>query len=311
MVFNIFLTVVHWTFRGFICFSRFVWVNPFQAIAAPPARKESNITRVTRHSLRQEKHETGISGEKSNRHDFSNLVCKRLSKAEGDIQLLKTQIVNEKMLWERKFLELQRKQQELREQLSSEISAVEQEGNGSGAGNLSESERADYESYVKEDQDVFSSGVLLPNRHEKIVAMPMKSSRRSDVSTDSLCHLSGSPLSLSSVYSSRRSSAASSNTRLRSLRNHSTPHRVFVPHSHLDLQIGHRVRVLMPSGRISTGTIQYLGYLSGMQDFCLGVELETAECGQHNGVYQGHCYFQCKPGHGAFVNFNKLLMVWE
>ncbi|CAB1333560.1 unnamed protein product [Coregonus sp. 'balchen'] len=96
-----------------------------------------------------------------------------------------------------------------------------------------------------------------------------------------------------------------------SWRSYTGPHRVFVPHSPLDLQTGHRVRVLLPSGRISTGTVRYLGHLEGEPDFHMGVELESPEHGQQDGTQSGQCYFECKPGHGAFVPFTKLLMAWE
>lgn len=69
------------------------------------------------------------------------------------------------------------------------------------------------------------------------------------------------------------------------------PQRAFVPHSPMDLQIGHRVRILLPTGRISTGTLRYLGQLQGSSDFYLGVELELAENVKQTGTYEGQCYF--------------------
>ncbi|KAK3572145.1 hypothetical protein QTP86_022211 [Hemibagrus guttatus] len=65
------------------------------------------------------------------------------------------------------------------------------------------------------------------------------------------------------------------------------------------------------SGRISTGTLRYLGQPHGSSDFYLGVELELAENIKEVGIYEGQCYFDCKPGHGAFVAFSKLLLAWE
>ncbi|KAM9851786.1 CAP-Gly domain-containing linker protein 3 [Aulostomus maculatus] len=122
---------------------------------------------------------------------------------------------------------------------------------------------------------------------------------------------SGSHLSLSSAVSSRPASASSA-TSLRSWRTTSQgPHRVFVPHSPMDLQLGHRVRIMLPSGRISTGTVRFLGHLQGEADLHLGVELQTPDHGLHDGSHRGHSYFECKPGYGAFVPFHKLLMAWE
>lgn len=69
------------------------------------------------------------------------------------------------------------------------------------------------------------------------------------------------------------------------------PRRAFVPHSPMDLQIGHRVRILLPTGRISTGTLRYLGQPHGSSDFYLGVELEQAENVKQTGIHEGQCYF--------------------
>lgn len=64
-----------------------------------------------------------------------------------------------------------------------------------------------------------------------------------------------------------------------------------MPHSPMDLQIGHRVRVLLPTGRISTGTLRYLGRPHDSSDFHLGVELELAENVKQTGTYEEQCYF--------------------
>ncbi|XP_047190508.1 tubulin-folding cofactor B [Scophthalmus maximus] len=105
--------------------------------------------------------------------------------------------------------------------------------------------------------------------------------------------------------------SSSSATSVRSWRSSQGPHRVFVPHSPVDLQPGHRVRVMLPSGRISTGTVRFLGHLQGEADLHLGVELQTPDHGRHDGSHRGHSYFECMPGYGAFVPFHKLLMAWE
>ncbi len=78
---------------------------------------------------------------------------------------------------------------------------------------------------------------------------------------------------------------------VRSWRSERGPHRVFVPHSPLDLKIGHRVRIMLPSGRISTGTLRYLGNIKNSSEYNLGVELEFADNGQHDGIYEGQRYF--------------------
>ncbi|XP_056299677.1 CAP-Gly domain-containing linker protein 4 [Pseudoliparis swirei] len=136
--------------------------------------------------------------------------------------------------------------------------------------------------------------------------------RGSDVLSTGDTHassLSGSQLSLSLALSSRPSS--SSATSVRSWKMYKGPRRVFVPHSPMDLEPGHRVRIMLPSGRISTGTLRYLGHLQGEADLHLGVELQSPDHELHDGSLRGHSYFECKPSYGAFVSFQKLLMAWE
>ena len=78
-----------------------------------------------------------------------------------------------------------------------------------------------------------------------------------------------------------------------SWRNTAWPHRVFAPHSPMDLQLGHLVRITLPSGRISTGTIRFLGHLQGEPELQLGVELGTPETGLEDiSHHQGHGYFE-------------------
>ncbi|XP_070299933.1 uncharacterized protein [Salvelinus sp. IW2-2015] len=202
----------------------------------------------------------------------SSAMQRRLSKAEREIQALKTQITFERATWERKFVETQRNQQDLRYQLISET--VARPGSLLQVGSfedLGESEVKNRHPYDEKDQD--SSSKSHDQHHLKRANLPSPSGG--------------------------------------SWRSHIGPHRVFVPHSPLDLRTGHRVRVLLPSGRISTGTVRYLGHLDGEPDFQMGVELETLEHGQQDGTHRGQCYFECKAGHGAFVPFTKLLMAWE
>uniref|UniRef100_A0A3B4U4R4 CAP-Gly domain-containing linker protein 4-like n=1 Tax=Seriola dumerili TaxID=41447 RepID=A0A3B4U4R4_SERDU len=189
-------TVITWTVKGILCTCRFLWICPYNAIKFLP--REQHITEDTSRQLKQL---------------VTAALHKRLTKTEREILSLKTRIVCERASWERRFAELQRKQEELRHQV-------------------------------------------------------------------------------------------------RSWRTFYGPQRVFVPHSPMDLQIGHRVRIMLPSGRISTGTIRFLGHLQGEADLHLGVELQTPDHGLHDGSHRGRSYFE-KPGYGAFVPFHKLLMAWE
>ncbi|XP_071004486.1 centrosome-associated protein 350 isoform X2 [Oncorhynchus clarkii lewisi] len=220
---------------------------------------------------------------------------RRLSKAEREIQALKTQITFERATWERKFVELQ-----LISETVARPGSLLQVGSVEDIG---ESEVENRQSNDGKDQDS-SSSLSHSNRSKG-------SERMSSTGDTCQSSLSCSQVSLNSAFGFRPISALSTATSGSSWRSYTGPHRVFVPHSPLDLQTGHRVRVLLPSGRISTGTVRYLGHLEGEPDFHMGVELESLEHGQQDGTHRGQCYFECKAGHGAFVPFTKLLMAWE
>lgn len=83
-----------------------------------------------------------------------------------------------------------------------------------------------------------------------------------------------------------------SSSSVRSWKMYKGPRRVFVPHSPMDLEPGHRVRIMLPSGRISTGTLRYLGHLQGEADLHLGVELQSPDHELHDGSLRGHSYFE-------------------
>ncbi|KAM8734181.1 uncharacterized protein AB9X84_023066 isoform 1-T2 [Acanthopagrus schlegelii] len=279
-------TVFTWTFKGILCTCRFLWICPYNAIQFLP--REQRITKNTSRQLKQvvgpeSKGITAIPGSP----DRTAALHKRLTKTEKDILSLKTRIACERASWERRFAELQRKQEELLNQ----------------AGVLVKVDRYDDQSGA--DNGVFeecSSGLprtMFQHRGSE-------ASSRGDTSS-----LSGSQLSSSSTQSSRAGSSSSSATSVRSWRMSHGPHRVFVPHSPMDLELGHRVRIMLPSGRISTGTIRYLGHLQGEAELHLGVELLTPDHGLHDGSHRGQSYFECKLGYGAFVPFHKLLMAWE
>ncbi|XP_062321637.1 uncharacterized protein LOC134023491 [Osmerus eperlanus] len=284
MVMYILWSAFAWTLKGVLYTCRFLWVSPYYAIKCPAKEPCKGC----------EKRE--VPGG----HERSSAILKRLSKAEKDIQALKVQLASERALWEKKFSELQKKQQDLRKQLISETLA--RTGVFVREGGLDDQDGFEENGSNEKDHDTASS-IRHSYQHE---GSDVRSSRRDTGQSSS----SGSQLSLS-AFGSRPTSGLSSATSAGSWRSSMGPHRVFVPHSPLDLQLGLRVRVLLASGRISTGTIRYLGNLQGEPDFHLGVELEIAEHGLLDGTHAGHSYFECKPGQGAFVPFNKLLMAWE
>lgn len=57
--------------------------------------------------------------------------------------------------------------------------------------------------------------------------------------------------------------------------------RVFVPRSPLDLNIGSRVKVILPSGKVGSGVVYKLGQLMEKDELQVGVDLESQECWHH------------------------------
>ncbi|XP_034029508.1 CAP-Gly domain-containing linker protein 2 [Thalassophryne amazonica] len=224
-------------------------------------------------------------------------LLKRLTKTEKEILSLKTRIACERASWERRFTELQRKQEELYSQLLSEAGVSVKVGSYEELGEPG-----------VDNGEVFvacSGSLSRCSYHHR----ECEASSRGDPYWSSL---SGSRASLLSGQSSRPASSSSSSANsVRSWKASRGPHRAFVPHSPMDLQLGHKVRIMLPSGRISTGKLHFLGHLQGEAELQLGVELRTPDHEMHDGSHMGHTYFECKPGYGAFVPFNKLLMAWE
>lgn len=283
-------TVFTWTFKGILCTCRFLWICPYNAIQFLP--REQRIKGVT---IQQPKQVIGSESKAvaaiPGSPDRTAALQKRLTKTEKEILSLKTRVACERATWERRFTELQRKQEEICNQLASE------------GGTLGKAGKCDSESPV-DNGDAYEECSRLRYQHRGSEA----SSIRDDTCASSL---SGSQISVCSSALSSRLGSSSSAASVRSWRTTHGPHRVFVPHSPMDLQLGHRVRTMLPSGRISTGTVRFIGHLQGEEELHLGIEVQTPEHGLHDGSHRGQSYFECKPGYGAFVPFNKLLMAWE
>ncbi|XP_075907095.1 uncharacterized protein LOC142904710 [Nelusetta ayraudi] len=278
-------TVFTWTVQGILCTCRFLWICPYNAIKFLPRQQQitGNPRRVLKQPLGSEgRAVAAIPGSP----DRTAALHKRLTKTERDILSLKTRIACERASWERRFLELQRKQEELINQTGVLMKMGTYEDNGE----------------VFEDCSGPLSGAAC--QHSGSEALSSGHSYA--------CSLLSSQLSPPSSQCSRQASFSSlTSTSVRSWRSDRGLHRVFVPHSPMDLELGHRVRIMLPSGRISTGIIRFLGHLQGEAELHLGVELQTPDQGVQDGCHRGQSYFECKPGYGAFIPFHKLLMAWE
>lgn len=278
--------VCTWTFKGILCTCRFLWICPYNAIQFMPREKPriKDISRLTRPNKDCEcKVPDNTPGSPDRTADLRN----RVTKTEKEILSLKTRIACERASWERRFAELQRKQEQLVTQLTSERA---------GSDSLGES-------------GVDNGEVFEESTSEGTETIPLH--RGYEVLSKDGTYTNSHYSCITAQLSSRPSSSLSSVTSVQSWRSSTGPHRVFVPHSPLDLQLGHRVRILLPSGRISTGAVRFIGHLQGEEELHLGIELHSPDHGVRDGSYRGHCYFECKPGYGAFVPFHKLLMAWE
>ncbi|RXN11663.1 centrosome-associated protein 350-like [Labeo rohita] len=311
-------SAVVWTLKGLLCTWRFFWVSPYCALKSapwtqhaadtdhkPPSSKLTSVVQDVKHVAGPD---VNADSEKKTKpvpvqRERTSGLFKRLLKAEGEIQELKIEIANQRASWEMRFVELQKRQHILKDQLTSEI--LVRTGMLYRDTDSEETNEVFLESglenglYSEEKDNECSSGL----RHQQ--KGPDVELLRDGVDQKSLCS------SQTSCPSDSRATSAMSNISVRSWRSGGGPHRVFVPHSPLDLKIGHRVRIMLSSGRISTGTLRYLGNMHNSSEYHLGVELELADNGQHDGTYEGLRYFDCDPGHGAFVAFSKLLMAWE
>ncbi|KAM9805774.1 uncharacterized protein ACBT44_013431 isoform 1-T3 [Syngnathus typhle] len=265
-------TIVSLSFKGILCTCRFLWICPYNAIQFLPREKRTagkSFPQKLPTGCENKMAAAAIPGSPNRTAELQ----KRLSKTEQDILSLRTRIACERASWERKFAELQRKQEALCNQIIFE--AEQKVDNGDIFGEYSSKE-------LTESRCDLSSGGSLSSSSSSLSPTPRPTSAWSCSSASSV----QSGLSLG-------------------------PHRVFVPHSPLDLHLGHRVRIMLPCGRISTGTIRFLGHLQGESELHLGVELQAPDHGVRDGHHKGRCYFDCKPGYGAFVPFHKLLMAWE
>ncbi|XP_067867282.1 uncharacterized protein [Heterodontus francisci] len=135
-----------------------------------------------------------------------------------------------------------------------------------------------------------------------ITAMPLRSLPHGTTSLTS---------SMASYSSSRPGSSVSLPYRYKADLGSDQPLKAYAPRSILDLRIGHRVKIILPSGKIGRGVVKYVGALPTVPEICFGVELDFPENGLRNGVFAGHCYFHCKPSQGVFVSFSKVLMIFE
>lgn len=90
----------------------------------------------------------------------------------------------------------------------------------------------------------------------------------------------------------------------------SLPRRAFAPRSPADLRLGYAIKFTRPGGKLSRGTVRYIGHLPTRTEIFIGVELDGTD-GKHTGTFQGTKYFSCPSNKGIFTPFSKVIMAWE
>jgi len=90
----------------------------------------------------------------------------------------------------------------------------------------------------------------------------------------------------------------------------SLPRRAFAPRSPADLRLGYAIKFTRPGGKLSRGTVRYIGHLASRNEVFIGVELDSTD-GKHTGTFQGVKYFSCPINKGIFTPFSKVIMAWE
>lgn len=99
------------------------------------------------------------------------------------------------------------------------------------------------------------------------------------------------------------------------------PSHPFLPKSPKCLKPGYLAKVIAKNGRIIDGRIRYIGpivsHSSADANTHTNYNLETfvglqlsSSIGDCDGTYEGRKFFECKPHHGIFVPFKKVVMAW-
>ncbi|XP_046849662.1 uncharacterized protein LOC124443175 isoform X3 [Xenia sp. Carnegie-2017] len=85
----------------------------------------------------------------------------------------------------------------------------------------------------------------------------------------------------------------------------------FAPNHPQELHKGMKILVSRTGGNSAQGVLRYIGRLPGKEEkIYVGVELHQPD-GKHDGIFNGKRLFECKPGHGIFVKYDKVIMAYR
>ncbi|XP_040277843.1 uncharacterized protein LOC120993403 [Bufo bufo] len=230
--------------------------------------------------------------------DINTSSINKLYRFEEKIENLETDFSGEKELWRTKFQELFVDQQILKEQQQQYVHLEE-----TTSENLCPQNADATDGLVESNVDVRDGmhrrlGEQVKTEHGKSWAYV---NEYTSLEEPPSLKYSSLPTSCSSVFYHDGTNAQKAFKCFR----------VFVPRSPLDLNIGSRVKILLPSGKVGTGIVYKVGHLPGKDELQVGVDLESQECWQHLSTFKVQCKFHSDPPSGVQVPFSKVLMVWE
>ncbi|XP_044143760.1 uncharacterized protein LOC122933072 isoform X2 [Bufo gargarizans] len=230
--------------------------------------------------------------------DINTSSINKLYRFEEKIENLETDFSGEKELWRTKFQELFVDQQILKEQQQQYVHLEE-----TTSENLCPQNADATDGLVESNVDVRDGmhrrlGEQVKTEHGKNWAYV---NEYTSLEEPSSLKYSSLPTSCSSVFYHDSTNAQKAFKCFR----------VFVPRSPLDLNIGSRVKILLPSGKVGTGIVYKVGHLPGKDELQVGVDLESQECWQHLSSFKVQYKFHSDPPSGVQVPFSKVLMVWE
>ncbi|KAG8588345.1 hypothetical protein GDO81_005955 [Engystomops pustulosus] len=200
--------------------------------------------------------------------DVNTTSISRLYTFEEKVENLKTDLSGEKELWRTKFQELLIEQQSIKEQQHKYV-------------HLEEIRRS--ENLMPQNADAIP-GVVESNvdvgdgLHRRFGEQVKSAYGRNRPFMNEYDSLEG-PSSLK--FTSLPMGYSSVNYLDGNAQKASKCFRVFVPRSPLDLNIGNKVKILLPSGKVGTGVIYKMEHQPDKSELQVGVDLESQECWHH------------------------------
>ncbi|XP_069828764.1 uncharacterized protein [Dendropsophus ebraccatus] len=288
-----FLSRVKKTLYSILSLCSLAWITSALTFGSKSSTEENTLMPSVKQDKQHADNEE-LRDELRRLQDTNTSSIGRLYKFEEKVENLETELSGEKELWRTKFQELLQDQQTLKAQQEKYL-------------HLGESRSDSLMPQCMDSTDGFveSNANMRDGLHRRL-GEQAKSAYGS-----SWPFLNGSPSPKYSNSLPPMESSAVSYLDGTNAQKASKCFRVFVPRSPLDLNIGSRVKVLLPSGKVGTGIVYKLGQPPGKDELQVGVDVESQESWQHLSNFKAQYTFHSDPPSGVLVPFSKVLMVWE